>query len=103
MRAMLALATPLILLATPALAQPRETVRVAVSLKDLNLATPEGQRAARLRVRRAAIVLCGVDATRNLAELSDANRCQAEALASGRAATARMIAAATGADQVAAR
>ena len=49
MRQALMLLAPIALAAVPAAAQERETVRVAVSLKDLNLASVEGQRVAALR------------------------------------------------------
>lgn len=90
--------------ATPVLAAERETVNATVSMKDLNLASRDGQRAATRRVKRAAIALCGALAeTRDLGRMADIKRCQSEALASGMAATARAIAAAGAAPQVALR
>lgn len=89
---------------TPAVAQDRETVSTTVSMNDLNLTSREGQRAAALRVKQAAVALCGSLAdVRDLAQANEIKRCQAEAMRTGTAATARAIAAAGAAPQVALR
>lgn len=104
MRQALMLLAPIALVVTPAAAQQRETVRATVSLKDLNLTTAQGQRVAALRVRQAVRAICGMASdARDLAQVADISRCRAEAMASGTAATARAIAVAGAAPQVALR
>ena len=104
MRQALMLLAPIALVAVPAAAQERETVRATVSLVDLNLASAKGQRVAAQRVRHATALICGTAAdTRDLAQIANIRRCRSEAMTSGTAATARAIAAAGAAPQVALR
>lgn len=100
MRFVTLIALPLALGASNALAQTasadREPISTRVSLKHLDLTTPQGQRAAIQRVERAANALCARGGRVTVYEAREAALCEADALASGRAAAARAIAAAQG-------
>ncbi len=70
--------------AVPALAQTPETTSVEVSLADIDLATPEGQRQADARLERAVRVACRVTdpMTGSRIVSQDAGACIAKARAS---------------------
>lgn len=76
---------------TPVLAQPRDAVSARVAYADLDLASAAGQARFARRVHGAAESLCAVD-TRDLAMISDSERCKAEVMASGREKLAALTA-----------
>lgn len=100
MRFVTLFALPLALTATPAFAQAPgadpEVPSTHVSLRHLDLTSPKDQRRAYARVDAAARSLCSVGGEHTLYEVEAAERCNAAALVSGRAAVERAIAAAQG-------
>ncbi|MBC7520788.1 MAG: UrcA family protein [Sandarakinorhabdus sp.] len=85
-------AAAVVLFTTAAGAEPVKT-QVEVRYSDLNLASPDGKAALAKRIEIAANTACGVGANqRDLALISQASRCHAEAVATANVAIASVTA-----------
>jgi UrcA family protein len=75
------LATLLAFTATPALAEPPAISTAKVQVADLDLSSPQGQRALDRRLARAVIEVCGAASDADLSGKNEVRRCRAETLA----------------------
>ena len=75
------LATLLAFTATPALAEPAAISTAKVQVADLDLSSPQGQRALDRRLTRAVIEVCGAASDADLSGKNEVRRCRAETLA----------------------
>lgn len=71
-------------MAAPALAEAPTKESKSIVIADLNLETPQGQKALERRIRQAARKVCGIDdqTTGTRIRSQDAQRCYAKALTS---------------------
>jgi UrcA family protein len=67
------------LTATPLVAAPAEPTRAEVHYNDLDLTSPQGEKALRTRVARAVTKVCGVADLRELHEQRQIHECRTSA------------------------
>jgi len=81
-------------LVVPTVSQAAESHSVRVSYADLNLASDRGQQSLQRRMKYAAVTVCEIEDSRELALAAATNACRSTAIADARPAYEAAVAAA---------